>query len=663
MARPRKKLNVLLIEPNYSNKYPPIGLMKIASYHRKKGHNVVFFKGDLKEFVIERICDKCIETLSLKDESVKWFLYRKSIFNFIKTRKKDFLNEIPFSHSFLPRWSEDTIIEAKDYYWNKTWQKSPEWDRVFVTTLFTFYWDITIETINWAKLLVKDIKNLMVGGVLASIQPNEIFEATGIKPFIGVLNKPGVLDKGDKSIIDDEPLDYSILDEIDYKYPMSNAHYGYMTRGCIRHCAFCAVPTLEPQYKDYIPLKQKIEFTASLFGDQKDLLLMDNNVLASEHFEDIIKEIQECGFKRNDKLIAPNPLVIAIRNLENSYNDRAYIKKSHSLIMEFYSRLKGEDSVFVYSILKKYHIYDFVTTIKQNLLDAYKEVEDVLNKAYKPSPRQRYIDFNQGVDARLFTPEKANLLASIAIRPLRIAFDNLNTLDAYLNAIRLSAKAGIKEFSNYLLYNFTDTPVELYTRLKINVQLCDELGVNIYSFPMKFHPIRKDGNNNGIDFSHNRDYIGKHWNRKYIRAIQAILNSTKGKVGRGETFFYKAFGRTEEEFLELLEMPETFILYRFFFEWLDQQPNGLGTNHWREAWKSCQESLSENDWAELINYIHDNVFTDEKNAMFHEPSAQRLLNFYINYRKDIITDGTELFRLKQIYDQSPTIELRRNKAH
>ena len=64
MARPRKKLNVLLIEPNYSNKYPPIGLMKIASYHRRKGHNVVFIKGDLKEFVIERICDTCIADLT-----------------------------------------------------------------------------------------------------------------------------------------------------------------------------------------------------------------------------------------------------------------------------------------------------------------------------------------------------------------------------------------------------------------------------------------------------------------------------------------------------------------------------------------------------------------------------------------------------------------------
>ena len=38
---------VLLIEPNYKNKYPPMGLMKIATYYRMCGDDVRFFKGDL----------------------------------------------------------------------------------------------------------------------------------------------------------------------------------------------------------------------------------------------------------------------------------------------------------------------------------------------------------------------------------------------------------------------------------------------------------------------------------------------------------------------------------------------------------------------------------------------------------------------------------------
>ena len=45
-----------------------------------------------------------------------------------------------------------------------------------------------------------------------------------------------------------------------------------------------------------------------------------------------------------------------------------------------------------------------------------------------------------------------------------------------------------------------------------------------------------------------RDYIGKpHRNRKFIRAIQATLNSTHGKRGRGKQFFEAAFGKNMDE--------------------------------------------------------------------------------------------------------------------
>ena len=35
---------VLLIEPGYRNKYPPLGLMKLAAYHRDRGDAVRFAK-------------------------------------------------------------------------------------------------------------------------------------------------------------------------------------------------------------------------------------------------------------------------------------------------------------------------------------------------------------------------------------------------------------------------------------------------------------------------------------------------------------------------------------------------------------------------------------------------------------------------------------------
>lgn len=97
MARPRKKLKILLIEPNYSNKYPPIGLMKLSTYHKMLGHEVVFYKGDLKQFVIERIANKCIDEFYKIDENINWNLYKDLFVEYIRTRRRDFLVQIPIS--------------------------------------------------------------------------------------------------------------------------------------------------------------------------------------------------------------------------------------------------------------------------------------------------------------------------------------------------------------------------------------------------------------------------------------------------------------------------------------------------------------------------------------------------------------------------------------
>ncbi len=656
MKRPKVRRKVLLIEPNYANKFPPIGLMKISTYYRNLGNwDVFFYKGDLPTFVIERITDKCIAELELIDNSIDWTIRKDRIFDYIKTRRREALDSVGVEDSYFGLLLQGKLDDYKNYYWKGKWKLEPEWDRVCVTTLFTFYWDITVDTINFAKQLVKKPKDLNVGGVLASIQPDKLYEATGVKPSVGVLNKPGIFDDGDTQIIDELPLDYSILDEIDYKYPMSNAFYGYMSRGCIRHCPFCAVPTLEPVYNPYISLTDRINGIRERYGDQKDLLLMDNNVLASERFEDIINEIKACGFERGAKFAQPNMLEISVRNLRDGWNDRAYIRKTQSLMSEFYESLSNkEESYEVYKILEKYHVKKLITSKKDNLLDAYEEIKPYYDKHFHAGLKQRYVDFNQGVDARLFTEEKARMLASIAIRPLRIAFDDIKTRPAYEKAVRWSVAAGIKDFSNYLLYNFKDEPVDLYRRLKINVELCEELGVSIYSFPMKYHPLH--GAN-----SHDRDYIGEHWNRKYIRAVQAILNSTKGKVGKGVEFFGEAFGHTEEEFFELLEMPETFILYRFFFKWLDEK-NGKGTEHWRSLWKKCKAKLTAAEWNDVLAVIHTNVFNENSISSFSDVEVRKLLLCYTNYRQDISKEGTELNRLKHEYDKNPTKMLRRNNV-
>jgi len=392
------KIKILLIEPDYKNKYPPLGLMKLSAYHKRIGDFVKFIKG----------CDK-------------------------------------------------EIIKEK-------------WDRIYISTLFTFYWSKTINTIKFYERNIDNPKKIYIGGVLATLMSDQIKTQTNVNVIEGLITSPSDIGLGGTYCIDCIIPDYSILDEVDYKYSTENAYIGYATRGCPNRCTFCAVKNIEPTFEHYLPLKKQIKGIEDIYGSRKDLLLLDNNVLASNEFKRIINDIISLGFERGA----------------------------------------------------------------------------VLNG------KKRYVDFNQGIDARRFTKKNAKLLAKIALRPLRLAFDSIKLINTYEKSVRLASEFGIQHLSNYVLYNFTDTPEDFYQRLKINIKLNKELGTKIYSFPMKYIPLdAKD-----------RSYIGKHWNRQYIRGVQCILLATHGMVGPNNVFFKAAFGSSEEEFKKIISMPEKYIIYR-----------------------------------------------------------------------------------------------------
>jgi hypothetical protein len=551
--------NILLIEPNYKNKYPPIGLMKISTYHKRLGDKVTFFKGDLTDFVIDQIYQDCLAKLKRVDKTIHWQSMTTLIKQYIKKKNSSLLEEMKFTGSVFAPLIEKNLMSFADYYRKKEFEKNPKFDRVYVTTLFTFYWKITIETIQYAKKLVKKPNELLIGGVMASLLTKEIEKETGVKPIAGLLDQPGILDntrKAKKLIIDNLPLDYSILDEIDYEYPTESAYFTFMTKGCTRKCSFCSVPKLEPTYKPKIETLDKFKEIRDHFGEQQNLLLMDNNVLASPMFPEIIQEIKDMGFINGATYIQPNQLKIAIRNLRSGYNDRAYVRRCFKLIQDLLSKLRGQTKQKFYNILEEFSLLNFETTIKENLLKANKFIAPYYEKYRPKAPRQRHVDFNQGTDARYVTDELMKLMSEIPIRPLRIAFDYVGLKDTYIKAVELAAKYKIEELSNYILYNFTDKPEDLYERLKINVELGERLGIHIYSFPMKYIPLFGEE-------AKDREFVGKKWNKKFIRAIQSILNVTKGIVAPGRSFFEKAFGSNMDEFYDLLFMPETYIVYRY----------------------------------------------------------------------------------------------------
>ncbi|MCK5050202.1 MAG: cobalamin-binding domain-containing protein [Candidatus Cloacimonetes bacterium] len=541
------KKEILLIEPNYRNKYPPLGLMKISAYHKLKGDNVTFYKGCSKK------------------------------------------------------------LQAK------------KWDRIYVATLFSFYWKQTIKTINFYKRCEIKTKNFFVGGILATTMFDELYKETGIKPVKGLLDKPNDLGKKDEIIIDKLTPDYDILETIDYVYPTNNSYISYMTRGCCNHCKFCAVPYLEPAYIDYIQLKDQIKDINNRYGEKRDLLLMDNNVLASKQFDKIIDEILELGFEKGAKYRSPNLFEIYYNRLSKHYSDIAAENKIKSLLNEFsQTRLKKKVVLGEFqSYISEFGLLDddnkkYGKRFLTKLHSAYPHLNPIYEKYRNKAPRNRFIDFNQGIDARLLTQAKMKRLSEINIKPLRIAFDNIKDKDIYKEKIRLAAEFSIKELSNYVLYNFIDTPKDLYDRLKINIDLNEELNLRIFSFPMKYIPITdKD-----------RTYIGEHWNRKYLRTIQAILNVTHGAVMPRQDFFEKAFGKSFNEFEKLLLMPEDYIIYRAYSK------EKCLTDEWWNRIESIRSKCNGTfDMALEVIYSNDfkNIPTKEIDVSVHD-----LLEHYKN---------------------------------
>ena len=102
------------------------------------------------------------------------------------------------------------------------------------------------------------------------------------------------------------------------------------------------------------------------------------------------------------------------------------------------------------------------------------------------------------------------------------------------------------------------------------------------------------------------------------------------------------------------------ILYRFFFEWLGEEKNYyISTKSWWDCWQETFNILNNFEKKQLLEIIHQNKFSSK--STIENSKFNSLLNFYIDYKNDVVTEGTELFYLKKEYDSSPTRKIRKNE--
>jgi hypothetical protein len=447
-------MRILLVEPDYRKQrphaaaeagkqrsgdetlwYPPLALMKLARFHKDRGDEVQFVYG----------CDK----------------------------------------SMLP---DESLFDSRAL-----------WDRIYITTLFTFHFEKIVRTIQfYVEAVGGTVYKVFVGGIMASLMADDLCRATNVVPFTGILHSPRAIGLDSDVDIDLLPPDYSLLDS--NVYAIRDTYYAYTTRGCINKCPWCGVPRLEPEFVPYIDIKPIVRSLRDQYGDKANLRLMDNNILASPFLSRIVDDLVELGYGRG-QYTNTNP------------------------------------------------------------------------------KRQRVIDFNQGVDATYVTEQNMELLARLNIRPMRIAFDRVEEKPQYVKALELAHAHGVKEFSNYMLYNFKDTPLDLYERLLINIEFNERLAAEregclagkIYSYPMRYAPI-DDKNGNGTNRT--RDIVSECsdktrrwltsplWTKRFMRNIEIMKGAAHGAISPTSTLAKRALGHDKEEFMANLYMPEELLRNR-----------------------------------------------------------------------------------------------------
>jgi len=120
--------SVLLVEPAYNNPYPPLGLLKISTWHKRKGDIVQLIK------------------------------------------------DAPHNQTL-------DLFEKKETCYKKL---KVHYDIIYITSLFTYQAYYVVDSVRYYKNRFPNAR-IKVGGIMATLMPEYIKEKTGIEPHIGLL--------------------------------------------------------------------------------------------------------------------------------------------------------------------------------------------------------------------------------------------------------------------------------------------------------------------------------------------------------------------------------------------------------------------------------------------------------------------------------------------
>lgn len=137
-----------------------------------------------------------------------------------------------------------------------------------------------------------------------------------------------------------------------------------------------------------------------------------------------------------------------------------------------------------------------------NLLASSRKHFDKVIDALKALP---FVDFNQGLDARLFTRYHASKIAELKAVKLRFSYDHIKTQSKVYEAVTIARSEGLKDIGIYVLFGFENGPEDAHYRLE------EVLSWGIRPNPMRYQP---------LDCLSKNDYVATGWTERELRDTQ-----------------------------------------------------------------------------------------------------------------------------------------------
>jgi len=204
-----------------------------------------------------------------------------------------------------------------------------------------------------------------------------------------------------------------------------------------------------------------------------------------------------------------------------------------------------------------------------------------------------------------------------------------------------------------MLYNYKDTPRDLYERLCINIELNEKLveaepgrkSGRIYSYPMRYAPIDDKTSENA---SRNRDSKTEQtagtqdwlkdpvWTRRFIRNIDVMKGAAHGSISPTPKLAQRTIGKTFEEFIANLYMPEELLRYRNKYEKkvYEQEPKRKPGNGKVEEFRSFIIQLLKKQDGQF-RIFHDAISSNSRAAIrkslkeIKDPELKKWLKWYV----------------------------------